>query len=258
MGKRSPVTAWSKQDQASYLARIAEAPTVEALEAVLQSGRGHPFFGPKWRAISAARVKRGDEICAAHPHGAYVPRFGARRRMTCCGENRSVGYGGNSTGERYAWHGAKTWAVSVMMRHGLGRRAAHRVWGCAGDYPHRALPIVEAALRGEMPDPELNVLQMPPYRTSLGRGVRYTLEANEASTYDRRASRMCLCGGVLFDWGSGYSEGFTSISWHCNACDRVFTEYVSSDRLAEIRQRSAHDGAPFHVGPSIICELTHG
>ena len=83
---------WSRADQAAMLDAIAAAPDVDALEQAIQT-RGHPFSGPKWRAISAARVKRGEELCDAHPHGQLVPRVGARRRMTCCGETRSVADG---------------------------------------------------------------------------------------------------------------------------------------------------------------------
>lgn len=246
---------WSKADQAAMLDAIMVAPDVDTLEQVIQT-QGHPFTGPKWRAISDARVKRGEELCDAHPHGHFVPRVGARRRMTCCGETRGVGFGGNSAGERYAWHAAECWAVDVLMRNGLGRRAAHRIWGLVGSYPHRALRVVDAALRGEIPDPELDVLQVPPYRSPSGGCVRCTLEANAADRHDRRASRMCECGGVLFDWGWSPGEGFQSISWACNACDRSYTEYVSEERLGEIRRRPSHDPQPFHRGrPSTCAEV---
>ncbi len=246
-------SVWSNRDQLNLLARIASAPDAVALETCIQGAGKHPFHGAKWRAISAARIARGEAICDVHPHGAFVPRIGPRRRLTACGETYSAGFGQNSTGERYVWHGAECWAVDVLMRHGLGRRAAHRIWGLAGSYPHRALPIVEAALRGEIVDPEIDVLQMPPYRSPTGAGVRCTLEGNEADRHDRRASRMCECGGVLFDWGWSCGEGFESISWSCNACDRRYTEYVSKNRLGEIRRRPSHDPRPFHRGRPLLC-----
>jgi hypothetical protein len=121
----------------------------------------------------------------------------------------------------------------VLRQQGFSRRAASMIWDHCGRYPHRCLAVVDAALKGKIPDPKLNRLILA-YRG--GGPITYTAEVNNACTYDRRASRPCRCGGTLFDWGAGHSEDFWFVNWHCNGCDRVYTEYVAPDRLTEIRR----------------------
>ena len=125
--------------------------------------------------------------------------------------------------------------MNRLRQNGFGVRAANQLWECSWrDYPHRALDLVEAALGGKIPDPELNVL-IRHERTGYGRPIQYTVEQNIKG--DKRATRPCDCGGTLFDWGCGHSDGFEFISWHCNACPDVFTEYMTREQLYASRQR---------------------
>lgn len=217
-----------------YLAGMASAMTAAELEAAIQAPFANPFLGPAWSRISKAIVEAGARICAAHENGRFVPTFGPRRQLAVCGEVFKVGRGGNSTGVRYAWHYAKEWAVAVIVRNGLTQRAAHGVWDWWSEYPHRCLPIIADALAGKMPDPEMGkLIRHDP--TPGGRPINYSVERNNADVHDHRANQPCACGGTLFDWGAGHSAGFDFINWHCNACPDVFTEYVTKDRLYEIR-----------------------
>lgn len=218
-----------------YLDGMRAATTAKELEAAIQAPFKHSFRGRTWSTICKVRIEAGNRICEAHPHGDYVPRFGPGRVLTVRGESYKVGRGQNSTGVRYVWHSAGEWAKDVLKHAGLSTRAAHRIWEGWSDYPHRCLPIVEAALAGKIPDPRLNRL-IRHKRTGYGSPIRYTVEQNDADESDRRATRPCKCGGTLFDWGAGHSEGFEFINWHCNACPDVFTEYMTRDRLYALRQ----------------------
>ncbi|WP_448952187.1 hypothetical protein [Labrys neptuniae] len=220
-----------------YLDGMRVATSAEELEAAIKAPFKHSFRGRTWSQICKVRIEKGNEICAAHAHGRFVPIFGPRGLITLCGETYRMGHGQNSTGVRYIWHYAKTWAIEVLARNGFSQRAAYAVWDECGDYPHRCLKRIEEALAGKLPDPVLDTLIW--HERSYGSPIAYTVEQNNADKYDRRATRPCRCGGTLFDWGAGFSAGFDFINWHCNACPDVATEYLSPGRLYEIRSRKA-------------------
>lgn len=218
-----------------YLAGMEAAQTCEELEAAIHMPFRHTYRGRTWNRICKVRIVAGERIVAANPNGRFVPHFGAGRRLTVCGESYRVGRGGNSTGVRYSWHHAGEWAMAILRREGFSIRAAHRIWDGWDQYPHRCLATVAKALAGGYPDPELNLL-VRHERTGYGHPIKYTVEQNEADPWDRRASRPCACGGTLFDWGAGHSDGFDYINWHCNACPDVFTEYMTQKQLYALRQ----------------------
>ena len=217
-----------------YLNGMRNAQSAAELEAAIQADFKHTFYGKTWARISNVRIEAGQRICRAHPDGRFVPICGKRRKLELCGETYGVGYGGNSTGERYVWHDAKAWAVTVLMRNGFSRRAGHQIWDGHSSYPHRSLETARAALRGEIPDPTLNVL-IPWKIEDHGRPVRCTVA--EARN-EGRAMRPCDCGGTLLDWGVGHSQGFEFVNWHCNACPAVHTEYMMYDQLMAMRQEA--------------------
>lgn len=234
-------TAGKRAKLSEYLSNMAAAETPEALEAILQSGFAHSFSGPTWSRICKCRVETGEKICESHPLGKYVPRYSTGRRLTLLGETYKVPNGGNSTGVRYAWHDAGQWAKNILREHGFSRRAAHRIWERCLDYPHRAIGLIEKALAGEIPDPELNVLILHE-RYDHGSPINYTEEQNNAG--DRRATLPCKCGGTLFDWGGGHSEGFEFINWRCNKCPDVFSEYMTSAQFYALRQSKRNEERP--------------
>jgi hypothetical protein len=217
-----------------YLDGLRAAATPEQLEAAIQAPFKHAFRGRTWSQISKVRIEAGKRLVAQHPLGFYVPRLEERRHLRVCGETYKVGRGGNSTGVRYCWHYAGEWTMKVLRERGFSVRAAHSVWdGSWSDYPHRSLATVEKAFSGKIPDPELNVL----IRHEGVSPVRWTVAQNNADQWDRRASRSCECGGTLFDWGGGHSQGFEFISWHCNNCPGVFTEYMTREQFYALRRR---------------------
>lgn len=218
-----------------YLDGMRAATTAAELEAAIQADFKHSFRGRTWTQICTVRIEAGEHICVAHPHGHLVPKFGPRRALSVCGETYKVGKGQNGAGVRYCWHYAGEWAMDLMKKHGLSIRAANQIWDCWAQYPHRALATIEKALAGEIPDPDLNVM-IRHDRTGAGGPIRYTIEQNNGADGDRRATRVCACGGTLFDWGCGYSQGFNYINWHCNACPDVFSEYMTQERLYKMRQ----------------------
>lgn len=220
---------------AEYLDGMRAATTAEELEAAVRADFKHSFRGRTWSQICKVREEVGYRIVAAHPNGRYVPRFGTGRKLEVCERTFKVGRGQNSTGVRYCWHYAGEFVKGVLREEGFSLRAASRIWDNWGDYPHRCLPIVAKALAGEIPDPELGVL-IRHKRTSYGKPINYSVEKNDADKWDRRASRPCECGGTLFDWGAGHSEGFDYVNWHCCACPDVFTEYMTHDQLCSLRQ----------------------
>jgi len=222
-----------KMRLSDYLAGIRSANTADELESAIQAPYKHSFVGPTWSRICKERLARGGAIIAAHPNGRFAPQL-AGRKLTVCGETHRVGRGYNSAGVSYVWHFAKAFSTEVLERNGMSKRAAHRIWGhWVGGYPHRCLNIIEAALSGKIEDPPLNALILV---HDEGRPITYSVEANEADAIDKRATRGCPCGGTLFDWGSGFSEGFEFISWHCCKCPCVYTEYITEARLMDIRQ----------------------
>lgn len=228
-----------KMTLAGFIAGLEAAQTAEELEAAIRADFKHSFHGPTWSRICKARIAAGVRICAAHPNGRYVPVLGDRRQLSVLGQTYRVGRGQNSTGVRYAWHYAKEWAVGLIVGAGLPVRAAHRIWDSWSDYPHRCLAIVDDALAGRITDPVLGHLY-PHERYEGAEPINYSVEENDNDPHGRRATRPCECGGTLFDWGAGWSEGFNFVNWHCNKCPAVFSEYMTSGRLGEIRSRERH------------------
>jgi hypothetical protein len=216
-----------------YLDRLRAAVTADQLEAAIQAEFKHPFSGPTWSRICKVQREAGNRIVAAHPNGKFVPQCGPRRRLTLCGETYGVGYGQNSTGERYVWTYAEEWAVKVLRERGFSIRAAHLIWDHSFDYPHRALACVEEALAGQHQDPPMRRLIYS--RNTIGGPVR----VNRRYESKHRAHRPCRCGGTRWDWGSGYSLGITFINWYCDGCPRIYTEYMTGRGLYEIRNRKA-------------------
>ncbi len=221
-----------------YLDGMRSATTAAELETAIQASYKHRCIGRTWTQISRVRIEAGNRICAAHPNGQFVPHYNSRRELTLCGQTYRVGRGQNSTGIRYSWHAAETWAKNILHTHGFSKRAAYRIWDRWTDYPHRCLAIVDAALAGEIPDPVMNALI--PDQNPSGNPLRYSIEQNDADIHDRRATRPCGCGGTLFDWGAGTGEGFDCISWRCNACSNAFTEYMTREQLYALREAARH------------------
>lgn len=215
---------------ADYLAGMEAATTAAELEAAIHAPFNHTYSGPKWARISKVRRVAGERIVSSHPNGRFVPHFGERRTLTLCGETYRVGRGQNSAGVRYVWHFAEHWARTVLVANGFSARASHLIWSTAFDYPHRALAIVADALAGKLPDPRFNRLILWP-RRHHGMPVR----VNRRTEAKGRAHRDCRCGGWLWDWGCGFNGYANFINWRCDRCPRVFTEYVTDERLSAIR-----------------------
>lgn len=216
-----------------YLAGFDRATNAVELEAAIQAPYKHGFHGRTWTRICRTRIEAGQTLCDASPLGGYVPKL-VGRDLVVCDERYRVGRGQNSTGVRYAWTSAEHFAIEVLKRNGLSQRAAHAVWDQWGSYPHRCLKTVEKALQGGYKDPPMDELILG---SETGRPINYSHEQNDADDLDRRASRPCpSCEGSLFDWGSGDSSGFTFVSWHCNGCGNVYTEYMTYARLRELRR----------------------
>ena len=218
-----------------YLNGMREASTADQLEAAIQAPHKHRFIGKTWSRISNVRIAEGKRICDAHPNGRFVPRFGARRRLTVCGKSCRVGVGGNSTGVRYAWADAQEWAEGVLRENGFSKRAAHAVYEWAFGYPHRALQTVEIALAGKLPDPPFNELRHQ-YDSPSGKPVR----VNRRTEAEDRAHRPCECGDgwLNWDWGCGWCGYAYFINWHCDRCSaRVrgvrHEPSVAQDQIAE-------------------------
>lgn len=211
-----------------HVATLATAGSPAAIEAAFQAalddlgryqhGRHKPIF--------AAMKARGRELCAAHPRGDLVPRFGPRRQLQVCGESYRVGRGQNGAGVRYVWAYAEQWARALMEERGLSIMASKLVWERWSQYPHRALQCVEQFDAGQHRDPVMNTL----IRCEDGTGP-IRCEIGE----DGRAHRPCECGGTLFGWGCGWSDRIIPISWRCNRCPAEYVEYVDNARLYEIR-----------------------
>lgn len=209
-----------------FLDGMRQASTADDLERAIQAPHDHPFQGRIWSRICKVRIEAGERICDADPNGRFVPRFGPRRRLTVCGEEYRVATGGNSTGVRYAWTYAEEWATRVLRENGFSKRAAHMVWGCAFDYPHRALGVVKEALAGKLPDPTFDELFFQ-HESGSGKPIRVN-RRTEAKT---RSHRPCECGdGWLWDWGCGWNGYAYFVNWRCDRCPRVFGEYVTDLR----------------------------
>lgn len=218
---------------ADYLAGMRSASTADELERAIQVPFKHAYRGSVWSRISKVRIEEGERICGLHPRGDFVPRLGPRHRLTVCGETYRVGYGQNSTGVRYCWYYAQQWVEGILKANGLSMRAAHSVWDSSLSYPHRALRTIDMAFTGKLPDPRFN--RLIPHKThDYSRPVRVTERNAEATD---RAHRPCKCGGWLWDWGCGWNGYALFINWHCDECPRVYTEYITNERLMEIRRR---------------------
>lgn len=215
-----------------YLDRMRAARTADELEAAIQAPHKHAFRGRVWDRICKVRIEAGQRICDAAPNGRFVPRYELRRRrLTVCGEGYRVAKGGNGAGSRYVWSHAEDWARGILLAEGFGKRAFHAVWSWAFTYPHRALRQVESALAGQLPDPPFNRL------IYVGNGVNEAgVRVDRRAEQDRRAHRPCKCGGWRWDWGCGWNGYANVIQWRCDRCPRVYREYVTNQRLTEIRQ----------------------
>lgn len=216
-----------------YLDGMRRSHTIADLEAAIQARFRHGYRGRTWKTIKRVMSESGRAICDAHEHGRFVPRFGPRRMLTVCNETYKVGRGYNSTGMRYVWVYAKQFALEVLTDKGLGVRASHYVWDDCFDYPHRALKTVEEAFAGEIKDPPLNRLIF------TGKSQFGPVEVDAAYERKHRAHRPCKCGGTIWDWGAGFSSGFTFVNWRCDGCTRMWTEYMTSERLTELRARAS-------------------
>lgn len=222
-----------------YLGGIRAASTADELEIALKAPYKHAFYGRTWSMICKARIECGNTICREHPLGKFVP-YMAGRKLSVCGESYGVSRGGNSTGARYVWCGVEAFVKGTLKNHGFTTRAAHRIWDCWSDYPHRCLKVIETALSGGYPDPVMDTLI---FGYTGQNPVKITEAENNAEPYWKRATLKCKCSGTLFDWGCGFSEDFTFINWHCNKCPAVYTEYVTPDRFKQIRNPKTHIGA---------------
>ena len=125
-----------------HLQLIQSSPSARELEKRFQETLRLYRWRTQGRIIRAVQ-RRGAELVAASPAGFYVPQLGRRRRMWLCGEEYSVGYGQNSTGERYSWEYAKQWALSTMRKHKVPPATAKHIMDWWGHYPHRALQYAE-------------------------------------------------------------------------------------------------------------------
>ncbi len=215
-----------------YLDGMRAAATAADLEKAIRAPHEHRFTGRTWERICTVRIESGRRICDAHQHGRFVPRFGGRRLLTVCGETYRVARGYNSAGVRYAWHYATEWATGVFAANGLNKRAASLILDTALNYPHRALGVVGDALAGKLPMPRFDRLI---YEGHCATGTPVQVDRKHESRH--RAHRPCRCGGLLWDWGCGWNGWAEFISWRCDRCPRVYTEYVTGKRLREIRER---------------------
>lgn len=217
-----------------YIHGLTAASDADELEAAIQVPFKLEYRGPTWKRICSVRIAAGQRIVAAHRHGRFVPQLGSRHLLTVCGDTYRVAYGQNSTGVRYAWHDAMEFAVATLGRNGIGVRASHQVWDTAFDYPHRALSILVDFFAGKVRDPKLGRMNYTG-RCSTGRPVR----VNRREEAKDRAHRKCTCGGVLWDWGAGYSCGFSFVNWRCDRCSRTYCQYLDSPGLYAIRNQGA-------------------
>lgn len=201
-----------------YLDGMRSARDASELEAAIHAPYKHSFRGKTWTQICNVRIEAGRRIVAAHPHSFYIPSYVGNNVLACCGQTIRV--------KRGTSYQAGLWVQSRLRDHGFGIRAAYRLWENNWyDYPHRCIAFVEDVLQGKVPDPELGRL----IKHAGHAPISYTIEQNERDVIDRRAHQRCECGGDLFEWGGGYDSGFYFVSWHCNKCSDVFTEYRSKN-----------------------------
>jgi hypothetical protein len=211
------------------LENMRAASTAEDLEKAFQLAiEVFPSMRTRSR-ICSVLIEAGKRICDNHPNGKFVPRLGKRRALTVCGEKYGVGYGGNSTGERYCWHYTKEWTTKILVSNGFSKRASRSIYNWAFEYPHRALQVVNDALEGKLPDPPFN-------RLILDHIADGPVRVNRKKERKISAHRKCKCGGWRWDWGCGWNGYANIINWRCDRCNRVYIEYVTNERLTEIRQ----------------------
>lgn len=232
-----------------YLNGLSSATTVEEMEAAIQASYKHKtYHGPTWSRICKVRDTRGREIAHSHPLGQYMPRWEGRKLVVCGEVYGSIGRSGNAAGHRYAMHSAGEFVQSVLKSKGFSTRAACRIWASWAQYPHRCIGVIQAARKGELADPPLDTLI---YCGQSCGPVNQTVEANDACTYDKRATLVCKCGGTLFDWGGGYSDTFFFVNWRCNRCPDTYTEYMSEERRNQVRQPGPWRPQPSHAMPEM-------
>jgi hypothetical protein len=207
-----------------YIDGLRSASTVEELETAIQA----PYHR-SWRMILGIIRERAERLCASHPDSRFIPlRKG--NQLEICGESHSCGRGGG-----YYGYGAEEVVKGALRRNGLSQTAAYRIWEwAAGPYLHRCIPIIADARAGKLSDPPMNRLIFA--GMSCCGPINMSVEANAADDISSRATLPCGCGGTLFDWGSGYSDGFNFVSWRCNKCPRTYSEWVTDERFREIRQ----------------------
>ena len=207
-----------------YIDGLRSASTVEELETAVQA----PYHR-SWRMITGIIRERAEALCASHPHSRFIPLRNGNQ-LEICGEFHSCGRGGG-----YYGYGAEEVVKGALRRNGFSQTAAYRIWELATEaYLHRCVQIIADALDGKLLDPPMNRLIFA--GISCCGPVNISVEDNEAEGTYRRATLACECGGTLFDWGSGYSDGFNFVSWRCNECPRTYSEWVTNERFREIRQ----------------------
>ncbi len=132
---------------AEHLKRIREAKTTKELESFCQAAwNDYPIkFGQNrtHNKIDRAIVGRGKELCNMHPKGDMVPQYRKRNRITVCNETYAVGYGGNSTGVRYARMAANRWVEKILLENGATEELAKNIANWWKRFPHRALQSIE-------------------------------------------------------------------------------------------------------------------
>ena len=125
-----------------HLNHIRLAGTPKTLEAAFQAAiddRQAMPFTRTWAQIHRVMRERGLELCRQRVGGTLVPRLGQRRSLELGSKTYRVGYGGNSTGERYVWHDAGVWVDKELKARRVPKKARETIWAWALSYPHRAL-----------------------------------------------------------------------------------------------------------------------
>lgn len=133
-----------KMKLSEHLAKLSNARTADELELTFREGFCL-FKKPLTRKrIRKAVTARGNSLVSESQHAQRIPTIGKYRKMQLCGKTYSVGFGGNSTGERYCWFDARAWAKDTLMEAGVCDQLAESIieWTWSG-YPHRALQAIE-------------------------------------------------------------------------------------------------------------------
>ena len=204
-----------------YVEGLRSAATIEELETAIQSP--HSFQHRGWGVALKAIREHGEAFCASHPNSRFVPRQNGKN-LEICGETHPLGSG------KYGYGRSGQLVKGILRSNGLSQTAAYRIWEWSTTaYLHRCIPIIADALDGKLSDPPMNCL--------IFAGMSCCGPVNiDADDISHRATRPCGCGGALFDWGSGYSDGFNFVSWRCNKCPRTYSEWVTDERFRDIRR----------------------